>query len=82
MCVRVHACVCACVCARACVRVRALCHIQTEISIKLFDTGTVLEVIVGAEACPCVTRKFSFSCNAFLSTYSGELEVSVCVWST
>jgi hypothetical protein len=35
-------------------------------------------VLVDAEECPCVRRKFSFSCNAFLPTYSGELEVSMC----
>jgi len=35
-----------------------------------------LALLVDAEA--CVTRKFSFSCNAFLSAYSFELEVSVC----
>jgi len=35
-------------------------------------------LLVDAESCPSVTRKFSFSCNAFLPTYGGESEVSMC----
>lgn len=44
-----------------------------ELIFKIFVLCCAL--LVDTEACPCVTREFWFSCNAFLPTYGGELEI-------
>jgi hypothetical protein len=47
-----------------------------ELIFKIFILCCAL--LVDAEACPCVTREFPFSCKAFLPTYRGELEIIMC----